>query len=108
MELTLNGLASIWNWYISFRHPLDPGPVDVGGDVERVGLERHDGGDRRRNRVREGQLLHRLLSTASRRVSAICWPSWSAVRNAAIVRGYFFAHAFVTTYHPTGKFAVAP
>src|SRR5881275_3258295 len=47
-------------------------------------------------------------STAVRLLSAICWPCLSAPRNAISVRGYFFAHAFVTTYQPTGKPSVAP
>jgi hypothetical protein len=47
-------------------------------------------------------------STMFRRLSASCWPAWRAARNAWSVRGYFFAHALVATYHPTGKFSVAP
>jgi hypothetical protein len=47
-------------------------------------------------------------STAVRLLSAISWPCLSASRNAASVCGYFFAHAFVATYQPTGKPSVAP
>ena len=42
-------------------HPLDAHPVDIRRDGQRVGFDRHDGGDGGRNRKGGGQLLHRLL-----------------------------------------------